>query len=569
MEKRVFIAVLLSFVFLFLWASLAGIFFPDLKKDRAKAPVKPASATVAEAPKGATAAPSPTSATASAASAPAVAKDELPGPARPAVAPIAAAAAKIVTVDTPLYVATFTNRGAELTSFRLKEYTEKNGQTVDLVRKRPGESEDYPFAIESGDARLTSIANSALYAVEDQERQGRRVVSFRYVDSSGFGISKTFSFDDDYSFDVTVQTSGTRAPYRLIIGPGIKTPNPGDKLNRFTTTGNGLIQEQGSLKVIAREKLSGLHSSEAPPEFVGIDDNYFLLALKPQKSGTAVLRSIEFPKEKGEDKPQRELYAGLNADGSVVSAQAFFGPKDVQLLEKNGLEKAAQFGYFGFIARILLFALVWVNTTLTHNYGWAIVVLTIIIKVLLYPLQHKSIVSMKKMQKLQPKVNSLKEKYKKAKTDPEQRQMLNTEMMKLYQQEGVSPASGCLPIALQIPILWAFYGLLAHAIELRHAPFMLWIHDLSDKDPYFITPALMTITMVIQQQLTPSTADPVQKKMFLMMPLVFGFLFKDFPSGLVVYWLVQNILTIVQQLIMNRYWKEHPLTVSISKQGAR
>jgi YidC/Oxa1 family membrane protein insertase len=135
---------------------------------------------------------------------------------------------------------------------------------------------------------------------------------------------------------------------------------------------------------------------------------------------------------------------------------------------------------------------------------------------------------------------------------------MNVEMMKLYQQEGINPMGGCLPIVLQLPILWGFYGLLSRAIELRGAPFILWIQDLSAKDPFYITPILMTATMFIQQAITPTTADPMQKRMFMIMPLVFGWIFKEFPSGLVLYWLVQNVLTIVQQLIMNRYWKDHP-----------
>jgi YidC/Oxa1 family membrane protein insertase len=165
---------------------------------------------------------------------------------------------------------------------------------------------------------------------------------------------------------------------------------------------------------------------------------------------------------------------------------------------------------------------------------------------------------MKKMQKVQPKTEAIKNKYKKARSDPEQRQKMNVEMMKLYKQEGINPMGGCLPIVLQLPILWGFYGLLSRAIELRGAPFIWWIHDLSGKDPYYITPILMTATMFIQQAITPTTVDPAQKRMFMIMPLVFGWIFKEFPSGLVLYWLVQNVLTIVQQMIMNKYWKDHP-----------
>ena len=277
--------------------------------------------------------------------------------------------------------------------------------------------------------------------------------------------------------------------------------------------------------------------------------------LRPKKGDGAVLRRIDVASG---SEIRKELYAGVNAgpDG-VITGDAFFGPKETKLLDRYGLASTLQFGTFGIIARFLLDVLVWIDRA-TKNYGWAIIVLTIIIKVVLYPLQHKSIVSMKKMQKVQPKMEAIKNRYKKARTDPEQRNRMNTEMMKLYQQEGINPMSGCIPILLQLPILWGFYGLLSKAIELRGAPFMGWILDLSDKDPFYVTPILMTITMFIQTWITPSTGDPSQRRMFLIMPLVFGFIFKDMPSGLVLYWLVQNILTIVQQTIMNKWWKDHP-----------
>ncbi len=173
-------------------------------------------------------------------------------------------------------------------------------------------------------------------------------------------------------------------------------------------------------------------------------------------------------------------------------------------------------------------------------------------------LQHKWMLSMRKIQKVQPKMEAIKARYKKHRTDPDQRQKMNAEVMKLYQQEGINPAGGCLPMLIQFPIFVGFYNLLSHAIELRGATFALWIHDLSAKDPTYVLPILMTVAMFVQQFITPTTADPAQRRMFLIMPIVFGWIFKEFPSGLVLYWLVQNILTIVQQLIMNRYWKDHP-----------
>ena len=292
--------------------------------------------------------------------------------------------------------------------------------------------------------------------------------------------------------------------------------------------------------------------------WIGLEDNHFLAALQPTRPGTAILRRLDIPVGHEKARPRQELLAGLNAVGGTVEGNAFFGPKEADLLEGYGLDSALHLGWFSPIARGLLYALVWIHGY-TNNYGWAIVILTVVIKLALFPLQHKSIVSMRKMQQVQPKVNALREKYKKSKTDPAQRQKLNEDMMKLYQVEGINPMSGCFPILLQLPILWAFYSLLSQAIELRGAEWILWIHDLASKDPYYLTPILMTITMVIQQRLTPTTVDPVQARVLMFMPFVFGFIFKDFASGLVLYWLVQNVLSIIQQLATNRWWKAHPV----------
>jgi YidC/Oxa1 family membrane protein insertase len=340
-----------------------------------------------------------------------------------------------------------------------------------------------------------------------------------------------------------------------VIGPGLRTLAPEERDNKIVVTGSGVVQRDGSFDALSREKGDRLRVFDRV-DFIGIEDNYFLSVLRPVKGGAGILRRVELPN--GGKEVRKELYAGVNAapDGTVAG-NAFFGPKETKLLDRYGLASAMQFGMFGIIARFLLDVLVWINRA-TKNYGFAIIVLTIIIKIVLYPLQHKSIVSMKKMQKLQPKMEAIKNRYKKARSDADQRQKMNVEMMKLYQQEGINPMSGCFPILLQLPILWGFYGLLSRAIELRGAHFLLWIKDLSDKDPYYVTPLLMTITMFIQTWITPTTGDPAQRRVFLIMPLVFGFIFKDMPSGLVLYWLVQNILTIAQQMIMNKWWKDHP-----------
>ncbi len=538
MEKRIFIAIVVSIAFLWIWAALAPRFFPELARKPAPAPAK-TTTTSRRAPSPAEQRPPSAAVSPSVKSAP--------------VTPTAGTSRIDTIVERPAFIARFSNRGAQLISFRLTKYFDKSGNDVELVKSRPASNTDFPFAIESQNGAVADRLNHALWAVDvSRDPSGAQVIQYRYA-GEGYEATKTFRIGPEYQFWFNVSISPV-VPYRIVAGPGLRTLSPEERDSRIVVTGNGVVQRGRSFDVINREKGDRLRIYD-DVAFIGIEDNYFLGVLRPEKSGAATLRRVDM--REGQQ-VRKELYAGLNAapDGAVQGT-AFFGPKETKLLDRYGLGSALQFGMFGIIARFLLEALVWVNTA-TKNYGFAIIVLTIIIKIVLYPLQHKSIVSMKKMQKVQPKMDAIKARYKKARTDPEQRQKMNVEMMKLYQQEGINPMSGCLPIVLQLPILWGFYGLLSRAIELRGAPFIWWIHDLSDKDPYYVTPLLMTITMFIQTWITPSTGDPAQRRVFLIMPVVFGFIFKDMPSGLVLYWLVQNILTIAQQMIMNKWWKEHP-----------
>jgi len=544
MEKRIFVAVLISIAMLWLWAAIAPKVFPDLVKPRTtlNAPVPAVPKTT----------PPPETATNTSPS-PVAPQKPAPTPPQP-VSPVSASALQTVTIEKPHFVARFSNRGAELVSFQLLDYKAKDRKTpVELVKARDASRTDFPFALELRDPRLTTELNGALYAVNERNEGDERVLEFRYAGADGVGVTKTFRIGDEYLFNFAVTLTPPQ-PYRVIIGPGLRTLEPDEKDSQFIITGNGVVQRDDNLKIIRREKSDSMNVYDAV-QFVGIEDNYFLSVLRPEKAGGAVIRAADFGQ--GKDK-RRELYAGLNsAPDGAVAAGAFFGPKQTSILDRYGFQKTLQFGMFDIIARFFLIVLLWINRA-AHNYGWAIIVLTILIKIVLYPLQHKWMMSMKKIQKVQPKMEAIKARYRKHKTDPEQRQKMNTEMMKLYQQEGINPAGGCLPMLIQFPIFVGFYNLLSRAIELRGAPYILWIHDLSAKDPTYVLPILMTAAMFVQQFITPTTADPAQRRMFLIMPLVFGWIFKEFPSGLVLYWLVQNILTIVQQMIMNRYWKDHP-----------
>jgi YidC/Oxa1 family membrane protein insertase len=553
MEKRLVTAVLISIVFIAVLQWAAPKLFPDLAK-----PAQPVTSTAhntkpAAAPSTTSATP-PTSTTATTGTA----TSPAPSAATPVASPppipqlaISAATRQETIVDAPEFTARFSNRGAELVSFRLKHYRNHDGSPVELVKSRDPERTDFPFAIESADAAVANRLNQALFVVDDEKDGAARVLTFRFAATDGLAATKTFRLTDEYLFRWSVQVSPGHGGARVAIGPGIRTLEKEEIDSRFVITGNGVVQIADSLKSINREKAAKAVFYD-DVQFVGVEDNYFLSALKPDHSGAAALHAVDFETAvKGEKR--RDLYACLNLAGDGLAAgTVYFGPKQTSVLDRYGFERTLQFGTFGIIARFFLVCLSWINKY-THNYGWAIIVLTVLIKLVLFPLQQKSMNSMKKTQKMQPKVDAIKARYKKAKSDPEQRQKMNTEVMKLYQQEGINPAGGCLPLVVQFPIFIGFYNLLSHAIELRGQPWILWIHDLSLKDPYYITPLLMTVAMFVQQLITPSTADPAQKRMFMFMPLIFGWIFKEFPSGLVIYWLAQNVLTILQQVIMNKF----------------
>jgi YidC/Oxa1 family membrane protein insertase len=240
--------------------------------------------------------------------------------------------------------------------------------------------------------------------------------------------------------------------------------------------------------------------------------------------------------------------------GGVVRGTLYAGAKERATLVGygRGLEETLSFGLFGFLSVGFLAALRWIYVWV-GNWGVAIIVLTAGIRILLFPLNHKSAVQMKRMQALQPKMKAIQDRYKdRAKKDANVRARMNQEVMALYKQEGVNPMGGCLPMLVQLPILWALYSLFAYAIELRQAPFVFWIKDLAAKDPTYITPILMTASMVLQQRMAPQVGDPAQRRMFMLMPFIFGLMFMSFPSGLVLYWLVNNIFTIGQQVLTER-----------------
>ena len=521
MEKRLFLAALLSLAILLAWEWLVPKPRPAVGRVPAS-PTAPVAATaVSETQHSATAPPA-----------------TLP-------APIAAPAEETESIGNELVRLTVSNRGGVIRSLVLMRHTDEQLQPLELIRQVPPPA-PRPLALEfPGRSDLTDLAANALFAVE---KDGQGSLRLRYADSR-IAITKEIHLEKGYLFHVTVAVVGPG--YFLMAGTGLRNPTEQELASRYVMPATALARTGGGFARVRPEKLEKPVSWPLDERgFAGIEDNYFLAVLIPKRPTIAQARPAAVKDAAG--KPVPMVSVGLAGSG-VLEASAYFGPKDVEVLESLnvGLERTVDFGWFGILARPLLWllkrAFVWCG-----NYGVAILLVTLLLRVLLFPLLYKSYASMKKMQKLTPKMNAIRDKYKKARSDASQRQKMNEELMKLYQAEGYNPMSGCLPILLQLPILVAFYNVLSRSIELRHAPFVLWVKDLSAADHTYVLLVLMIVSMYIQQAMTPTTADPTQKKIFQFMPLLWGFLFKDMPSGLVLYWLFSNVLTIFQQMLINR-----------------
>jgi YidC/Oxa1 family membrane protein insertase len=422
------------------------------------------------------------------------------------------------------FEAVVSNRGGTVVSWKLSSYLDEKGQPQELLPPdKPALVLDPP-----------GPWNEALYQVVRQEDG----VVLRWGDGEGHWVEKELKRSGPFGLRVEVRAVGLGREVGVVVARGLATW-PGD----------GKVAALGRADLVARvgEKLKRVAvgkdevlSLKGPVPFAGVEDQYFLLVLLPEGPTEGVLQGAQ----------GKVVVTGQGAISGVLLG----APKVHDFLKSfgRGLEETLSFGLFGFFSLLFLRVLRWIYSW-SGNWGVGIIVLTGLIRVALFPLTHKSTVAMKRMAKLQPKIKAIQDRYQeRAKKDPAVRARMNQEIMELYRREGVNPMGGCLPMLVQIPILWALYTLFAFAIELRHQPFILWIKDLSAKDPTYITPILMTASMVLQQKLAPQTGDPAQRRMFMLMPFIFGLMFMNFPSGLVLYWLVNNLLTIGQQLLTER-----------------
>ena len=454
-------------------------------------------------------------------------------------------------------IAVFTNRGARLKSWRVKRYPDQQGQPQELVEQIP--DQPLPFSLQTADDAVTATLNTGLYTIAgapaaDGEIAAPVDLRFEYRDSGGVHAVKTFHFEPAsyvVGYQATVKQDDRMLSPAIVWGPAI-----GDMglQETYVKKSEALLFENGKVVRVAPSDIAKQPERDGDLRYVGVDDNYFLIAALEPGPSKVTFQAITIPPPPG-TKTGRDLVSyAIEPHRGDAPIKFFVGPKDFDVLNTIGpdVAKSINFGsILGPIVVPLLKSLKWVNGYV-GNYGWSIIILTLIINAIMFPLRHKSVVSMRKMQEIQPEVKAIQERYSKLKATDPQKQKMNQELMALYKERGVNPASGCVPMLLTMPFIFAFYTLLSTAIELRGAPWFGWIHDLSAYDPYYVVPIAMGASQVWQQRLAPAAGmDPIQQKMMLLMPVFFTYLFLWYPSGVALYWFVNNIWAIGQQYLTN------------------
>ncbi len=474
-------------------------------------------------------------------------------------------------VENDLYRITFTNRGAQVKSWILKKFDDDHGRPLELVNRVAAARYGFPLSLWTYDENQRNQINSVLYvASASGTLSAPPTLTFEYADGD-VSVRKVFHFDQTYlvGVETSVFAKGTEVTAFPMWPSGF-----GDQI---TPAGYAAAriewQFNGTIERTTFKKVSGGSTVRGPFDWVGVADQYFAAVLLPDDPEDAVAvtlrNAIEIPKDPRNPQDTTKVDAlgfAAGALGRATRARIYVGPKELKTLESVAvptitgatpdLRGLINFGFFGFIARPLFIWLRWTYSAPyigVHNWGWAIVVQTLIINLALLPLRVSSMKSALKMQRIQPQMNAIKEKYKKYNIRDPRRQEMNAEIGELMKREGVSPVGGCLPMLIQMPFLFAYYSMLGSALDLRHAPW-LWIRDLSSPDPYHLLPIAIIVTGLLTQRMTPQAGiDPSQQKMMnLMMPVMFGVISFNLAAGLCLYWMEGSVIAIVQQALMNR-----------------
>ena len=470
-----------------------------------------------------------------------------------------------ILVDTDLYSAVITENGGAIKSFILKDYTAslaKGSPGVQLVKT--SEQEGFPLTFSWGDVAATNtFYNASSDKVQFAGAETTSTLTMKGLTDSGLELERTYRFDrNTYLLELAVRVKNNSD--KPLQGSALLHQDnlPFEETAKGSTTslfaGPAIFMDGQRQEFKSKEITGEPKTVQGKVDWAAYDSTYFMCGILPENEGGTSVTMQQVDKL-----VTMQVGGALDVlqpgQEKIYKYRVYFGPKKLSLLEKTGynLDKAVNFGWFDVMAKPTLWLLNFLYTYF-KNYGIAIILVTVAFKLAFWPIAQKGLKSMKNMQKLQPKMVKLKEKYK---DDPA---MMNKEVMNLYKTYKVNPLGGCLPMILQIPVFFALYKVLLMSIELRHAPFMLWITDLSAPDrlmiginiPYLggipVLTLLMGASMFLQQKMTPSTADPTQAKIMMFLPIMFTFMFLNFASGLVLYWFINNLLAILQQYLINK-----------------
>lgn len=504
-----------------------------------------------------------------------------------------AASTSLTMLENEYYRATFSNHGAVAVSWVLKKFKDNDGRPLDLVNATAAPLLGDPLSLFLYDKELETKVNDAMYVATPSDDSSRpQAVTFEYSDGA-ISVRKTFRVDKNYVLDVETEvTNGgqhVQAFPQWPSGLGDQSSIAHFTNGKIDWMQDGKIEHKAATSgffLTGKKWIVGGQTVSGPFDWVGTADQYFAAVFMPDSPKDTVLVTLNSPVElprdpkKPEEGPKDKVSViGVAVGGvsGVNRARVFAGPKTVDVLDSTqarpggpNLRGLTDFGMFSFIARPLFIWLRWTYDHWIPNWGWSIAFLTVVITMALLPLRVSSMKSSLKMQKIQPQIKALQEKYKRySLTDPRRAEM-QKEMSELYKKEGVNPLGSCLPLVLQMPFLFAFYSMLANAIELRQAPW-LWVRDLSAPDPLHILPVIIIISMFFSQRSMPQAGmDPAQQKILnLMGPIMFGWISWNTPAGLSVYWVLSTILGYIQQIFINRSALGQQVRKSIERRNTR
>ncbi len=473
-----------------------------------------------------------------------------------------------LTVESALYRVTFSTRGAVVKSWVLRKYKDENGKPLDVINQEACAQLGYPMSLSLTDASLAKELNQAVYVATPAPGVLKAPVTVQFTYSNGkVEVRKQFIFGNSYQAKARVSVfNGTSDLPVQVAWPGGVGDHSLPLALQAATEQAVYENTEGSLNTLSLSKLSKGRVILPPLSFGGLEDRYFAGIFFPG----SVSQDFHLMREpwvpagwKSKKRPESLVGLWGTPQAEPLDFRLFVAPKQLDVLESTHppLGGLVDFGWFAFIAKPLFLAMHYIYDHWVHNYGWAIVILTVLINMLLFPLKLKAIRSAQEMQRIMPHMKAIQDRYKQYKFNDPRKQRMNQEIMKLYQEHHINPLGGCLPMGLQLPILYGFYETLETPIELRRAPWILWIKDLSMPDhshllglPIPILPTIMIISMFAMTKMTPmAVTDPNQKRMMMLMPLVFGLMFYRFASGLVLYFLTANLVGIGQQLFINRF----------------